>query len=167
MATENHFMLYASNGILAAKLLPDKEFSLSKTKGSEPIAPFIERLEKWLDMRYKTGFSEFLSNVYDLVDIMGLANVYDFIEEPRIRKKAEMVMDVLFMDLAFNHWRGGFCAASGRVYFDSKKTFFNHRSLTVFYQWLGLRAKTNALYRNRTGAFFAVTGYTPLNVLRN
>ncbi|MDW3191204.1 MAG: hypothetical protein R8G66_02530 [Cytophagales bacterium] len=177
MSTENHYMLYASNGLLAAQLFKEEEFTVTykkkkktktiKQKGKERLAPYTGRLEKWLDLRYQTGFSEYLSNGYYAVDVMGLVNVYDFIEDERIKQKTAMVLDVLFMDMAMNHWYGGLGTTTGRVYFDSKRTFHNHRTLTIFYQWLGYGSESNALDRNRGGVFFNLTNYTPPNVLRN
>lgn len=113
--TENHQALYHTAELLAGQLLKDKTFK-SGMKGTEHIAHAEERLLRWLNFRFRFGFSEWLSATYYDVDIMLLANLYDFAENPVIRKQAAMVLDLLFFDLALNNFRGTLGATTGRVY---------------------------------------------------
>ena len=70
--TENHFILYAISAYLAGQLYPDEVFAASGETGAEKMETFRPRVMRWLELRYKSGFSEWLSNVYYDEDIPGL-----------------------------------------------------------------------------------------------
>ncbi len=61
--SENHHMLFSAGGYLAGQLYPDETFANSGETGVEKMARFRPRVIRWLDLRYRTGFSEWLSNV--------------------------------------------------------------------------------------------------------
>ena len=118
--SENHHILFSSAGYLAGQLFPDKIFRNSGRSGSEQMSRFRPRVIRWLDLRYKTGFSEWLSNVYYTEDIAALLNLIDFAQDDEIVIKATMVLDLMLLDLALNHYRGTFGSTHGRSYFHSK-----------------------------------------------
>ncbi|MDU1890100.1 MAG: hypothetical protein E6767_05365 [Dysgonomonas sp.] len=115
--TENHQGLYHTAELLAGQLYKDKVFTNGMT-GRDKMKHATERLEKWMDYRFKFGFSEWLSSYYD-VDIMLLANLYDFAENPKIRQRAGILLDLLFFDLALNNYKGVLPTTSGRIYTSS------------------------------------------------
>lgn len=112
--TENHQALYHTAELLAGQLFKDRKFTSGLT-GAEHMKHATERLEPWLEYRFRFGFSEWLSTYYE-VDIMILTNLYDFAEDESIRSRAGIVLDVLFYDLALGNFHGVLPSTSGRMY---------------------------------------------------
>jgi len=114
--TENHFILYSSGAYLAGQLYPDDEFSASGETGAEKMATFRPRIMRWLELRYRSGFSEWLSNVYYDEDIPGLLALVEFAEDEELRQLSTMVLDLIFADMALNQYQGSFGSTHGRTY---------------------------------------------------
>jgi hypothetical protein len=119
--SENHFILFAAGGYLAGQLYPDATFTNSGRSGREQMAIFRGRILRWLDLRYRTGFSEWLSNVYYEEDLTALLNLIDFCHDEEIRQRATMVADLLLADMALNSFHGAFGSTHGRSYERQKK----------------------------------------------
>lgn len=113
--TENHQALYHTAELLAGQLLKAQIFKSGMT-GEKHMAHAEKLLLRWLDFRFRFGFSEWLSTSYYDVEVMLLANLCDFAENKTIKKKAEMVLDLLLFDLALNNYRGTIGATTGRIY---------------------------------------------------
>lgn len=116
--TENHFILYASSAYLVGQLYRDETFDASNETGEQKMATFKPRVEKWLELRYRSGFSEWLSNVYYDEDIPGLVALVELAEDPDIKMKAAMVLDLILADMALNQYDGAFGSTHGRTYED-------------------------------------------------
>jgi len=114
--TENHFILYASSAYLIGQLWPDEVFAASGETGAEKMETFRPRVMKWLELRYKTGFSEWLSNVYYDEDIPAVVALAELAEDDEIKQLASMVLDLIFADIALNQYRGTFGSTHGRTY---------------------------------------------------
>ncbi|MGD8625672.1 MAG: hypothetical protein PVJ34_14125 [Anaerolineae bacterium] len=119
--TENHQILFASAAYLAGQLYPDEAFSNAGQTGREKMAVHRARIERWLDLRFRTGFSEWLSNVYYDQDLTALVNLVDFCRDAEIQQRAAMVVDLLLFDVALNSFRGVFGSSHGRSYEAQKK----------------------------------------------
>lgn len=115
--TENHQALYHTAELLAGQLYKKEHFANGMT-GRQHMKHALERLEPWLDYRFRFGFSEWLSTYYD-VEVLLLTNLYDFAEDKRIRQKAKNVLDLLMFDMALNSRNGYMAGASGRIYASS------------------------------------------------
>src|SRR5690554_2495030 len=113
--TENHQALYHSFELLAGQLLKEEEFEDGQT-GKEHINHALPLLRNWIEYRISFGFSEWLSNTYYSVDIMTLANLYDFSENEMVRKKAGLLLDMLMYDMALNNYKGVLGSTTGRTY---------------------------------------------------
>jgi hypothetical protein len=116
--TENHFILYASSAYLVGQLYPDEIFAASNETGVQKMETFRPRVMRWLELRYKSGFSEWLSNVYYDEDIPGLVALAEFAEDEEIRQLATMVLDLIYADMALNQFAGTFGSTHGRTYED-------------------------------------------------
>ncbi len=116
--TENHFILFASGAYLAGQLYPDAIFTASGETGAQKMQTFRPRIMRWLTLRYQTGFSEWLSNVYYDEDIPALVALVDFAEDEEIVALSQMVLDLISADMASNHFRGSFGSTHGRTYQD-------------------------------------------------
>ncbi len=102
--TENHQALYHTAELLAGQLYKKTEFT-NGMNGKQHMAHAKERLMKWLEYRFRFGFSEWMST-YCEVEVLLLANLYDFAEDKDIRSKAGMVLDLLMFDVALNNYEG-------------------------------------------------------------
>ena len=115
--SENHQILFATAELLAGQLFPDTIFTNSGMTGQEHVLKAIPRVNKWLDHRFRFGFSEWHSNRYFDDDIPALLNLIDFVEGNELLvARATMVMDVLVFDLATNYFKGSYVTAHGRTY---------------------------------------------------
>lgn len=114
--TENHYILFTSGAYLAGQLYPDTVFPASGRTGAEQMATFRPRVLKWLEMRYRSGFSEWLSNVYYNEDMPALVALIELAEDEEIVEKSKIVLDLMFADLALNTFQGGFNSTHGRTY---------------------------------------------------
>ncbi|MCP4644767.1 MAG: hypothetical protein GY851_30275 [bacterium] len=119
--SENHHLLFSAGAYLAGQLYPDDTFTNSGQTGAELMAAHRPRVLRWLELRYRTGFSEWLSNVYYDEDLVGLVNLVDFCNDTDLALQATMVTDLLLLDMALNCYRGVFGSTHGRSYEGHKK----------------------------------------------
>lgn len=114
--TENHYILFASAGYLSGQLFPDRVFTNSGRSGEEMMATFRQRILRWLDLRFFTGFSEWLSNVYYDEDLTALLSLVDFCKDEDIQRRAAMLIDLVLFEMAVNNFNGVFGSSHGRSY---------------------------------------------------
>ncbi len=119
--TENHTILYAAGAYLAGQLFPDEVFTNAGHTGREKRAIARPRIVRWLDLRFRTGFSEWLSNVYYDEDLVALLSLVDFCEDEELAQRAMMVTDLMLLDVALNSFQGLFAGSHGRSYEEQKK----------------------------------------------
>lgn len=119
--TENHQVLFASAAFLAGQLLPAEVFPNAGHTGREKMERNRPRLLRWLDLRFRSGFSEWLSHVYYDEDLAALVNLVDFCQEAEIARRSAMVIDLLLADMALNSFHGVFGSTHGRSYENTKK----------------------------------------------
>lgn len=112
--TENHQALYHTAELLAGQLYKKTRFT-NGMNGRQHMAHARELLLRWLDYRFRFGFSEWMSTYYE-VEVLLLTNLYDFAEDKEIRSKAGMVLDLLMFDVALNNYEGFLGSSSGRTY---------------------------------------------------
>ncbi|HNZ03910.1 MAG TPA: hypothetical protein PLY68_07420 [Myxococcota bacterium] len=148
--SENHQILFHSSEYLAGQMFPDAVFSNVGMTGAEHRDHARPLILKWLNLRGAIGFSEWHSNVYFNEDIPALVNLVDFAEDPEIRTKAAMVLDIIAYDMAMNSYRGYFAATHGRTYEDELINGLNDHTTEAGWMFTGLGDY------NRTGAFAAV-----------
>lgn len=120
--TENHQIMFSANEYLAGQLFPERVFANSGMTGLEKIERARKRIMQWTDLRFKTGFSEWLSHIYYDEDITALVNLADFAADPVISRRSEIVLDLLFYDMALNSFLGVFGSTHGRSYVKEKKS---------------------------------------------
>lgn len=119
--SENHYIMFSTAGYLAGQLYPDEVFVNSGRTGREQMERFRPRILKWMDLRFRTGFSEWLSNVYYNEDFPPLLNLADFAADAEVSERAAMIVDLLLADMALNSFRGLFGSTHGRTYEAEKK----------------------------------------------
>lgn len=119
--TENHYILFSSAAYLAGQLYPDEVFTNTEETGREKMARNRPRILRWLDMRFKTGFNEWLSHVYYDEDLAALLSLNDFCEDDEIRQKSTIIIDLILLDMVLNQYQGVFGSTHGRSYEGPKK----------------------------------------------
>jgi hypothetical protein len=132
--TENHMILFSSAAYLAGQRYPSEIFPNSGWRGRDQMDRHRNRILRWLDFRFRTGFWEFLSNVYYEQDLTALLSLIEWCEDEEIARRAAMVADTLCLDMALNSYQGVFGSAHGRSYEAYQK--WGHREETTAIQWL-------------------------------
>ncbi|HUX20956.1 MAG TPA: hypothetical protein VMW69_06925, partial [Spirochaetia bacterium] len=120
--TENHQIMFSTNEYLAGSFYPDRTFSNSGMKGRDKAARAGSRITDWMELRFKTGFNEWLSNVYFDEDLTALINLVDFAPDEEIALRAASLADLLLFDIALNSFRGCFVSSHGRSYSREKSS---------------------------------------------
>ena len=118
--SENHQILFAACEYLAGHLFTNELFTNSGQRGSKKAERAAELIANWLEQRMLYGFSEWHSNTYYEEDIAPLCVLVDHAPDDAIRKRASIILDLLFLDMALHSFQGTFCPASGRCYQDQK-----------------------------------------------
>lgn len=114
--TENHQALFHSIEYIAGTLYPDRIFSNNGQTGAWHREHGLSYLQRWLTWRIRFGFSEWLSNEYYAEDLVAMLLIMELAPDARIKKQAEMIIDLLLFDLALHSCKGVFGATSGRMY---------------------------------------------------
>ncbi len=84
--------------------------------GREHMAAARPRILRWLDERFRFGFSEWNAPNYLEYDLMALINLVDFAEDKEIRTRAAIVLDLLVFDFARFNQHGSFGVTAGRAH---------------------------------------------------
>lgn len=161
--TENHYILFTSAAYLAGQLYPDEVFTNSGETGRQKIELNRKRILRWLDLRFRTGFSEWLSHVYYDEDLTALLSLYDFAEDEEIRHKAETVIHLLLLDMALNSFKGVFGSTHGRAYENTKKWASNEGTTDTMKLLFGMGVYS--AFDNMSAPAFALSGYRAPKVI--
>ena len=114
--SENHQILFASAEYLVGQKYPDTLFPKSGLTGRQHMDKARKRALDWLRMRWDYGFIEYYSSVYYKEDIAALINLIDFAEDEELVQKSQIIMDLLFYDVASQSLGTMFSSVSGRAY---------------------------------------------------
>jgi hypothetical protein len=107
---------------LAGQLYPDEIFTNTGKTGAWHRDRGAERIAIWLEQRWTYGFVEWYSNTYYKEDIAPLAALISFTENEELRRRASIIMDLLFYDIATQSYNGSFISSSGRAYEHDRKS---------------------------------------------
>jgi len=115
MWTENHQVLNHSIEYLAGQTFPDEVFTNNEQTGRWHMEHAQALLLQWIDLRARTGFSEWDSETYYPEDLAPLLNLADFADDSEIATKAAMLVDVILFDVAVDSFYGQLGTSSGRI----------------------------------------------------
>lgn len=155
--TENHYILYTSAAYLAGQLYPGETFTNTGQTGQQKIELNRGRILRWLDLRFRSGFSEWLSHVYYDEDLTALLSLYDFARDEEIRRKAERVIHLLLLDMALNSFKGVFGSTHGRAYENTKKWASNEGTTDTMKLLFGMGVYS--AFDNMSAPAFALSSY--------
>ncbi len=155
--TENHHIIFSAAEYLAGEWFPEETFTNSKHLGQEKKARAKKRILRWLDLRFYTGFNEWLSNVYYDEDFLPLLNLYDFCEDVDIRNKAKGIIDIMLYDMACNSYKGQFVSTHGRTYTKEKLNPLDESTIDTAKLLFGIGRFANK--DNMSAVAFALSEY--------
>jgi hypothetical protein len=114
--TENHQVLYHSAELLMGQRYPDTPFGNDGKIGRVHREHARDHLYQWLEWRLRFGFSEWNSSCYYDEDAAALVNLCAYAEDPRLRRLAQAVWELLLLHLALNSLHGIPGGSQGRAY---------------------------------------------------
>ena len=114
--TENHQIMFNADQYLAGQLFPEDIFPNSGKNGRWHLEMGRKRILGWIDLKARFGFSEWDSNCYYDEDFTPLLNLVDFSKDQEVVKRAAMILDVMFLDMAVDSFRGTYGTSHGRSY---------------------------------------------------
>lgn len=118
--TENHQIIFLADEYVAGQAFADRTFTNSGMTGAEHVAHAAPRIRRWIEMRARFGFSEWLSNVYWMEDLQGVLLLAELADDAEIARQASMVLDMMFVELAAHLQKGSFGSTHGRSYMKDK-----------------------------------------------
>jgi hypothetical protein len=116
MWSENHQINYHAAQFLAGELLSGEIFTNNGKPGRWHAAAGRRRVLKWIDVKAKTGFTEWDSNNCFINTSAALMNLAELAKDPVVAKRAAMILDVMFFDIAVDSFRGSYGTPHGRTY---------------------------------------------------
>jgi hypothetical protein len=119
--SENHQILFASAEYLIGQLYPEEIFPNSGLRGKQHMEKARIRMLDWFEMRWNYGFIEYYSEVYYNEDVGALINIIDYAGDKELVIKSQMIMDLLFYDVASQNINTMFSSVSGRAYEGNRK----------------------------------------------
>lgn len=120
--TENHLIIFLANEFIAGQTYPDTVFTNSGMTGRQHMEHARPLLLRWMSLRARFGWSEWLSNVYWIEDLKGLLLLADWSEDEEITRWSSALLDIMFVELASHLQNGSFGATHGRSYLKDKMT---------------------------------------------
>jgi len=114
--TENHWVMYYTCLYLAAQEWsgePGDRWYTGKSS-SENMREAEEWLITWMKTATTIGQGEFDSPHYMEVFLTPMFMLYEFSEDRKMKRKAEMMIDYLMADFAAEYLRGNYCGAHSR-----------------------------------------------------
>lgn len=167
--TENHWVMYYTGLYLAAQTWPDEEGSrwFNGRSSSENFQEARDWLERWITISSTKGQGEFDSPTYITTFMTPMVVLYDFALDPVMKKKTQMMLDLLFVDFAAEHLQGNYGGGHSRDY---PEDIINPLAApSTFWAWLYFGepgfppwAETRYRPRHRSGwepVFGAVSSY--------
>ena len=164
--SENHQILFATVEYLAGGKYPDHVFINDGRSGRYHAVKAAHRIDRWMEYRFRYGFTEWHSNTYYEEDIAPLTLLIDFSNDVAMAAKATMVMDLLLLDMAMHSYQGFFCATSGRCYEAQKKDPATQDTLDIAGKVWGFGNVREYDYHRISANFLLMKNYRVPDVIR-
>ncbi|HUF11344.1 MAG TPA: hypothetical protein VMO47_18625 [Rhodothermales bacterium] len=116
--TENHWAMYYCVLYLLAQLHPDMDgsFWFNGRSSEENRLEAAEYLDSWIQLTLEKGQGEFDSPHYIAFFVAPLALLYAFCEDPEMKRKAGLMLDLILADFAAESLNGLYAGAFSRIY---------------------------------------------------
>jgi len=118
--TENHWVMYYTGMYLAAQTWPGEDGStwFNGRSSTENFQEAKTWLNYWINTATTIGQGEFDSPTYMTVFLAPMLVLYDFAADPVMKRKAQMMLDLLLADFAAEHLNGTYGGGHSRDYPD-------------------------------------------------
>lgn len=127
---ESNQLCFAVAEYLAGIFLPGDQFAIDHMLGKVKAENSRERILRWLAWRFRYGHSDWLDPVATQFESGALSLLLDYSPDKELKKRAEIVLDLLILDAALHQFNGNLIASSGRakgsVVRDPDKSGFDH-----------------------------------------
>jgi hypothetical protein len=116
--TENHWVMYYTGIYLASQTWPNEPGTswFNGKSSSENFDEAREWLEQWMRTSSTIGQGEFDSPTYMTVFLTPMVVLREFAQDPVMKKRAEMMVDLLLADFAAEHLEGSYGGGHSRDY---------------------------------------------------
>lgn len=112
--SENHYIMSATGGYLAAEEWPD--FSAKGVGGSEILRRCRNHIYHAIDQICKYGIKEHDSPVYHVFYVNAYTFLSELAKDPEMRRRAKIALDMSLATIAAEWQRGVLCATTLRTY---------------------------------------------------
>lgn len=116
--TENHWVMYYTGMYLAAQTWPNESGSewFNGRSSEENFREAEGFLNHWVTLTTTIGQGEFDSPTYMPAFLAPMLVLYDFASDPAMKRRAQMMCDLLLADFAVENLRGSFGGGHSRDY---------------------------------------------------
>lgn len=116
--TENHWVMYYTGLYLAAQTWPGegRDTWFNGKSSEENFQEAAEWLGHWMTTSATIGQGEFDSPTYITTFLTPMIVLHEFAEDPVMKKRAGMMLDLLFADFAAEHLEGNYGGGHSRDY---------------------------------------------------
>jgi hypothetical protein len=116
--TENHWVMYYTGMYLASQTWPGEDGTqwFNGKSSDENFRDAKGWLEHWMHVTTTIGQGEFDSPTYSTVFITPMLVLYEFAADPVMKRKAQMMLDLLFVDFAAEELGGNYGGGHSRDY---------------------------------------------------
>jgi hypothetical protein len=115
MWSENHQINYHAAEYLVAQLFPNDTFTNNGKTGRARLALARARVLRWIEVKAKTGMTEWDSNNCYMNTMAALLNLAELARDREVARRSAMLLDVMFFDMAVDSFRGTYGTAHGRT----------------------------------------------------
>lgn len=151
--TENHKIMHAAAGILAAQRWPDWSLAAEiRERCTAYLQHYFHRV-----VRYGQG--EFDSTTYSVFYLTALASLYDFAEDPELAKQAGMMMDWYLANTAGEWLNGRFTGAHSRDYHPTNEEGAAEGGIASSWLYFGGRTPDLSLGEPHYSSILALSSY--------
>lgn len=115
--TENHWLLYYTSLYLMAQMWPEQpgEAWFNGKTSAENFRESEEWINWWVEMTTRRGQGEYDCTHYIGVYLLPLSYLAEWSEDPRMRKKARMMLDYIIADYAAEQIEGIYAGSHART----------------------------------------------------
>jgi hypothetical protein len=116
--TENHWVMYYTGMYLASQTWPGEPGTswFNGKTSSQNFEEAREWLEQWMRTSSTIGQGEFDSPTYITVFLTPMVVLREFARDPAMKKRAEMMLDLILADFAAEHLEGSYGGGHSRDY---------------------------------------------------
>lgn len=118
--SENHRIIFHTIELLTGQAFPNATFTNDGRSAAYHRDVARRRILSWIDEKIRFGFTEWHSDVYYQKDIDPLITLVEFSNDPTIRTRAAMLLDLFLTDMALHLRENNFGATHGRSYMKDK-----------------------------------------------